>query len=540
MSKKAFLLLCGVSVVCQLFQAQDSQTPVFTKQGTANQLVIDGNPYLMLAGELGNSSASSNNYMYPIWSDLADMHVNTLLVPVYWELLEPVEGTYDFILVDSMVYSARKHGLRIVFLWFGTWKNSMSCYTPLWVKINQERFPLARKADGTPVEILTPFSIESRNADQRAFIELMRHIKIIDGKAHTVIMIQVENEIGMIPEARDYCDLANNAYSQLVPQQLMQYLNNHKSTLDPVLIEKWKAQGMKSTGTWEEVFGKGLHTDEFFMAWYFASYTNAIAEAGKAAYPLPMYVNAALIREGYKPGQYPSAGPLPHLVDIWKAAAPAIDFLAPDIYFRNFKEWTARYDLPGNPLFIPEVGNDQPMVQAFYAFAQHNAIGYSPFSIESVATESRHQVTNAYGILQQLSPLILANQGKGTMAGFLLDSANQKVQLQMGNYIFNIRHEYSWSYSNRKKKHTPRVGGLLIQLATDEFIIAGTGIIVTFESVKSEGTLAGIGSLDEGEFINGKWTPGRRMNGDQSHQGRHMHLTGEQYGMQMVRLYTYK
>jgi len=353
-------------------------------------------------------------------------------------------------------------------------------------------------------------------------------------------MIQVENEIGMIPEARDHCDLAENAFKAQVPAELLRYMKNNRENLAPGLFESWKTQGMKNSGTWEEVFGKGLHTDEIFMAWYYAVYTNRVAEAGKSAYNLPMFVNAALIREGYKPGQYPSAGPLPHLRDIWRAGATAIDFLAPDIYFRNFREWTGLYDFKDNPLFIPEAGNNQSMTQAFYAMAKHNAMGYSPFSIESVDKPETSEVARSYRILKQLSPLILKHQGTGSMDGFLLDSADEKVRIRLGNYLFTIRHEYSWAYATKKAGETPRTGGLIIMLEPEEFLIAGSGVIVTFEPALKDGTLAGIGVMDEGEFINGIWVAGRRMNGDQSHQGRHMHLPGNDYGIQKVRLYTYR
>jgi beta-galactosidase GanA len=466
------------------------------------------------------------------------MHVNTVLVPVFWELIEPAEGKFDFMLVDSLISAAQVRQLKIVFLWFGTWKNSMSCYAPLWVKKDSEKFPRARKKDGTPVEILTPLSDANCNADVKAFTELMKHIKSYD-KSHTVIMIQVENEIGMIPDARDYSAMAEKAFSSPVPAKLIKYLTDHKGTLAPELKDIWAKQGMKTGGTWEEVFGKSLDTDEIFMAWYFARYTNKVADEGKKIYPLPMYVNAALIRTGYKPGQYPSAGPLPHLIDIWRAAAPSIDFLSPDIYFRNFTEWAGKYDLPGNPLFIPEVGNTQNMTQAFYAFGKHNAMGYSPFSIESVPNPGDNQVSRAYALLEQLSPLILENRGKGTMEGFVLDSAEQSVKIKLGNYIFNIRHEYSWAYAEKAKGETPRTGGLIIMLNPDEFIIAGSGIIVTFESAIKDGSVAGIGSLDEVQYQNGGWLNGRRMNGDQNHQGRHMHLPGNDFTMQKAVLYLY-
>jgi len=514
--------------------------PHLQKHGTATQLIVHGKPFLMIGGELGNSSASDLSYLKPIWPKLVQMHLNTVLVPVYWELIEPEEGEFNFTLIDSIIYSARQQNLKLVLLWFGTWENSMSCYAPLWVKTNQQRFPRARTQDGKAVEILTPFSKENQNADAFAFAALMKHLRNVDGKEHTVIMIQVENEIGMIPDARDYCDAANQAFAGPVPSAFIRYWQQHKARLIPEFKDRWSTSGFSSARTWEDVFGKGLPTDEIFMAWHFAVYTNAIAGAGKKEYPLPMYVNAALIRPGYKPGQYPSAGPLPHLLDVWRAAAPEIDFLAPDIYFKNFAEWCEKYDCSGNPLFIPEVANSHSLANAFYAFGRHNAMGYCPFSIESLDHPETNQVSRGYRVLRQLEPLILANQGKDRMTGVLLDSANQQVEVQLGDYRFRIHHEYSWPYAMRQQGETPRVGGMIIMLAPDEFIIAGSGIVITFEPCQADGSTAGIGIMDEGCFVDGVWTPGRRMNGDQSHQGRHMYLPGNGYGIQKVKLYTFK
>ncbi len=251
------------------------------------------------------------------------------------------------------------------------------------------------------------------------------------------------------------------------------------------------------------------------MAWNYAKYANYVAEAGKKEYPLPMYVNAALIRPGYKPGQYPSAGPLPHLIDIWKAAAPDIDFLSPDIYFPNFAEWVSKFDLPvGKPgeifnqFFIPEAGNNQSVVNAFYAFAQHNVMGYSPFSIESLPDPSDNQVSKGYDVLAQLTPLILSNQGKGTMAGVILDSASQITEIKLGDYIFIVHHEYSWPYAPKTEGENPRFGGMIIMISPDEYYVAGRGMVITFKSGTNDDELVGIGSIDEGKFIDGKWMPG--------------------------------
>jgi hypothetical protein len=526
--------------VCTLHSQNTSPLPLLRKQGTATQLVVHGKPLLMLGGELGNSSASDAGYMAPVWPKLKAMHLNTVLMPVYWELIEPEEGRFDFALVDNLIDSARVAGLHIVVLWFGTWKNSMSCYAPVWVKIAQKRFPRARTGEGRALEILTPFSDENRNADARAFAGLLKHLRAVDGVQNTVVMIQVENEIGMIPEARDHSPEAEEAFARQVPRELLAYLEKNGDSLTEEVRQAWRSAGTKTSGTWEQVFGRGPGTDEIFMAWHFAGYTDYVAQSGKGEYPLPMYVNAALIRPGYKPGQYPSAGPLPHLMDVWRAAAPHIDFLAPDIYFPDFAGWLARYDRVGNAVFVPEVDRHQSVTNAFYAFARHNAMGYDPFSIESVDDPSNGQLCRGYEVLRQLTPLILEHQGMGTMAGFLLDGPSQSATITLGEYRFTVKHEYTWPYAVRTGADTPRVGGMIIMTAKDEFTIAGSGVIVTFQPSAGEGSSAGIASMEEGTFVDGKWVAGRRMNGDEDHQGRHMYLPGRGFGIQKVRLYTYR
>ena len=327
-------VLLEMGMLTRVAMPQDS-TPQLRRQGSATQLIVDGQPFLVLGGELGNSTSSSLEYMRPVWPKLVSLNLNTVLVPVYWELLEPVEGKFDFTLVDGLIQEARRNKLRLVPLWFASWKNSMSCYAPAWVKRDQKRFPRAQDGAGRGIEILSPFSKENMETDARAFAAFMRHLREVDGRDHTVIMVQVENEIGMIPDSRDRSAIAESLFKQSVPAELMSYLEKRRETLIPEFRAAWAAAGFRSRGTWEEVFGGGPGTDEIFMSWYFARYVNQVTAAGKAEYPLPMFVNAALIRPGYQPGQYPSAGPLPHLMDVWRAGAPTIDFLAPDIYFQN-------------------------------------------------------------------------------------------------------------------------------------------------------------------------------------------------------------
>jgi hypothetical protein len=517
--------------------------PHLKSRGTATQLVVDGKPFLILGGELHNSSASSLDYLDSVWRRLVRLNLNTVLAPVYWELIEPKEGEFDFTLVDGLIEEARACDLRLVLLWFGSWKNSMSCYAPEWVKTDQQRFPRARAKDGWAVEILSAFSRANCDADARAFTALMKHIRQVDSKSHTVIMVQVENEIGMLADARDYSDAANKAFEQQIPDELIEYLVEHKETLIPEFREVWAAEGYKTNGTWQRVFGEGLGTDEIFMAWHYGRYVNHVAKAGKEEYPLPMFVNAALIRPSYKPGQYPSAGPLPHLMDVWRAAAPQIDFLSPDIYFPNFAEWCRKYHRLGNPLFIPEakVGSEGA-ANVFYAIGQHDAIGFSPFGIDSIAEPENSPISKSYEILSQLTPLILEKQGKEMMAGVVLSEQNQTGQVRLGQYILKASHDYTFKWAARPtgEQPWPVVGAIIISMGLDEYVIAGSGIIITFASKKAPEEIAGIVSIQEGMYKEGHWVGGRWLNGDASHQGRHLRIPYGDFGIRRVKLYRYR
>lgn len=541
MSKFNFSIILSLCYSLATFAQNNNEIPHLVTQGNATQLVVNQQPMLILGGELGNSSSSTMDYMRPIWNKVKNNHLNTVIAPVYWELIEPVEGQYNFDLVDSLIFEARNHQLKLVFLWFGAWKNSMSCYAPLWVKKDYNRFPRAKSKEGKAVEIMSPFSANNLSIDQKVFAAFMKHIKQVDAKEQTVVMIQVENEIGMLPSARDYSVEAEKAFKSAVPKELVSYLQKNSNALEADLAKRWKENGLKTSGNWEEVFGKSVATDEFFMAWYYAAFTNSLTQAGKKEYPIPMYVNAALNRPNKLPGEYPSAGPLPHLFDLWKAAGTSIDFLSPDIYYPDFAHWTGLYKRKNNPLFIPEANKDTaPDAKAFYAMGQHEAIGFSPFSVEDIS--EKEYLGRSYAVLEELTPLILEKQGKGLMAGVLLDGINQKDTLYVGDYKLIASHEYTLGWSPKAKEKTTEwetVGAMIIQLAPDEFVIAGAGVVFTFEP-KTAGEIAGIAQIDEGHYKNGKWIAGRRMNGDQDHQGRHLRFTVGDYGIQRIKLYNYK
>lgn len=515
--------------------------PHLQKIGNKTQLVVNQKPFLIRGGELGNSSATSMESMETIWSKLTDMNLNTVLTPIYWELIEPQEGKFDFQLVDDLILRARKENLKLVFLWFGSWKNSISSHAPEWIKLNQKKYPRVKDDKNKSHEILTPFSENNLQADLNAFKKLMAHIKDFDQKDQTVIMIQVENEIGMLPTARDYHPLANEAFKREVPKDLLQYLQKNKEKLVPEFLEIWKKNGFKTKGNWEEIFGKGLHTDEIFMAWYFSKFTNIVAKAGKDAYPIPMFVNAALNAPEKKPGQYPSAGPLPHIMDVWKAAGNSIDFLAPDFYNPSFKQWNDLFTRQGDPLFIPEHRFDETApFKGLYAIGHYEAIGFSPFSIESVADAKKEPLGKIYDLVQQLTPVIEANKGQGEIDGVLLDKENNTQIIKMGDYEFTFKHDYTLNWSDGAKAETwPMSSAIIIEIAKDEFYISGSGIVVTFKPLK-ENVNAGILKTDQGRFDNDKWKTIRHFNGDQTHQGRHLRISVGDYEIQKIKLYTYE
>jgi beta-galactosidase GanA len=423
----------------------------------------------------------------------------------------------------------------------------MSTYVPSWVKRDQARFPRAKAQNGASQEILSAFSADTRDADAKAYAALLAHLKAVDAQG-TVLMVQVENEIGMLPSAREWGPEANAAWARPVPAELVKRLASGGEAIEPELRALWKANGAKTSGTWAQVFGAEAAGQEVFTAWFYARYAEAVTRAGKAAYPLPMYVNAALNRTGKAPGEYPSGGPLPHLIDVWKAGAPSLDLISPDIYFPNFNDLAGRYRRPDNALFIPEannVGAPETPANAFYAIGQLDALGFSPFQVENADPKAQETLTQAYDVLRQLTPAILAAQGRGRMAGFkprVLEDGkvlDESVAQTLGDYRFTVGFVDPWT--PRADQQTATHGGLIIQVGPEEYLIAGRGLVVTFAGAGNGPALAGVDSAVEGVFdAQGRWTPGRVLNGDQTHQGRHIRLAPDQFQIQRVKFYRYR
>ena len=506
-------------------------------------------PCPILGGELSNSAATSVADIDEVMPRMRALGLNTVLVPAYWELMEPVEGQFDFTLIDRTIDVARREQLHVVFLWFGAWKNSMSCYAPAWFKQDTKRFPRAMTAEGKQMEIASCFSDNVLQADLKAFSALMRHIRERDPQREVVIMMQIENEIGMLESARDHSPLAEKAYKK----------------------ERWA-----------ERYGTDEYADEKFMALSYARYVEHLAKAAREMHDMPLYVNAAMNSRGRRPGEYPSAGPLAHLIDFWHEGAPSIDLLAPDIYDTGFKSWCAQYAMPLRPqdggkiknrLFIPESRCcENSGVRALYAFGEHQALGFSPFAIDQASAKETESVTQAYGLLQQVYSLT-SHLSPLTTYGLLFDQEDRERVIDDNGVVMTCRHYFTLPWDPRATDGTtwPEGGAMLIRLGKFDYLLAGSGVVIDFKTPTEKqqeqqktlgedgfaeagansqlstlnsqlfkGKRLGLLSVDEvGIDAAGTMQYLRRHNGDQTHQGRHARIGVGEWKILHIKLYEY-
>lgn len=550
--------------------ALNAQMPRMETVGGKKRLAVDGKPFIMLAGELHNSTTGSVQNMTSVWKRLSQKNLNTVFAVVSWELFEPQEGKYDYSILDHIVSGASQAGLKVGILWFGSWKNGESTYAPAWVKKDGKRFPRACFKGGEKMNVLSTLGTATRDADAKAFAAMMARLKAIDPD-HTVVIVQVENEMGTVdfPAVfsggenrcqRDYSPAADKAFKGAVPQELTAYLSANFDKLHPALAHSWASNGKKMKGSWEEVFGKGqprsgdgqwldeypYFTEEIFMAWNYASYVEKVASAGKAEYALPMYVNAWLKQSsGKEPGMYPCGAALPHVFDIWKAAAPSIDFYAPDIYaLEVYDETCTRFSTGENPLFIPETTSDAAgAARLFYTIGKWGATCYSPFGIDGYTDKS---YDSAYGLLKKLLPLVQEHIGSADMAGLLTNSERTEDSAEFGDYKITVTSnsstlKFMGDHAEMTAGGNAAVSGLMvIRTAPDEFLLAGFGEmkIDLGKSSSCKGDHAYPLSVDELiPDMNGELVP-HRLNGDEIFSAAAM-IGGGQAKAFKIKMYQY-
>lgn len=517
-------------------------------------LQVNGRPFLALAGEAHNSSSSSLAAMEPVWAKAKELCLNTVLIPVTWELVEPEEGRFEFDLVDGLIEKAREHGLKLGFLWFGAWKNAQCTYAPEWVKTDLERFWRAEVEKGQKKVTLASFHgiqystlschcEETLKADSRAFAALMAHIKQVDGQEQTVVFVQVENESGLQGAAREHSDYADQLFAGQVPEDFAGYMKSHAGTMREDV--RAAVEGGKASGSWEEVFGPAA--EEIFQCYHVAKYIDVVAAAGKAEYGLLMTVNAWL--EQGEPGNYPTGGPVGKMLEVWQFCAPHINVFCPDIYVRHFCQVCDEYARLGNPLLIPETAtHSHAGPRLAYTVGHYHAWGFSPFGFEEMGEPFSDTAGFLFGMdtsdpllttpqnveeyawynrtLAQMTPLLAEAYGTDRLQAVISERPEENAMAFDG---FTLQVAMDSPMLSRKDGVC-----LALEVGKGEFYLIANACHISIQSNDPAKPHVDLLQLEDGAFVDGQWRMYRRLNGDEA-----MSLSYDEPTLMRVKVFAY-
>jgi hypothetical protein len=515
LSSVAVLMLAAACQVCLAAQA-----PTLVAKDGRWALLVDGQPYLMLGGQIHNSSAWPSE-LPAVWKSLSELHANTVEAPVYWEQIEAKQGQFNWDNVDAVVKGAREHNLHVVLLWFGTWKNGNMHYAPQWVKTDPKRFPRVVRADGEPIDVLSANSKSNLDADKTAFVALMHHLKTVDAEEHTILLVQVENESGIIGSPRDFSPESNKEFAGAVPADML-------------------AAAKQKPGTWSEVFHGDA--DELFQLYHQAHYLNEIAAAGKAEFHIPLYMNVWLSyppaelpeRRVRIPGvQYPSGGAVQPWVGLWRALAPSIDAIAPDIYGDDpgfVRDVLAAYHRPDNPLLVPEIAKPDSFAKYDFLALGEGAIGVAPFGVDPHGWNILGDVVAAgharnFALLAPMVREIAKLNFEGKLKTSIEESGQAQQELDFGPWQATVSYGFPQQDGRRPPGTNDAHGvALVAQCGPDEFLVSGVDARVSFHVPgRLPGARMQILSAEEGSYDDGVWITKRLWNGDETDRGLQFH-----------------
>jgi hypothetical protein len=511
---KLLLLSAGVLITSSAARAVDA--PRIEQKDGRYALMVEGRPYLILGGQIHNSSAWPSE-LPQVWDSMAALHANTIEAPVYWEQFEPHEDQFDFTNVDQLVQGARAHNLHLVILWFGTWKNGNMHYVPAWVKNDSKRFPHVIRPDGEPIDVLSANARTTLEADKSAFVALTRHLQQVDGEAHTIILIQVENESGNIGSVRDNSAESNHEFAGAVPADLL-------------------SAAHKQPGTWSQVFG--AEADEIFQLYHQAKYINEIAAAGKREFNIPFYINVWI---DYPPAElpqrqidspgigYPSGGAVQKVVGLWRALTPSIDMIGPDIYTDNsqfYRQTVAAYRRPDNPLWIPETGRDDGFAKFFFYALGQGAIGFSPFGVDQsgwniLGDTPWKSHSHNFALIGPMSRDIAELEFEGKVKTVIEEPGQATQELDFGDWQATVSFGFPQA-DGRPAPGTKDSHGtaLVAQLGPNEFLVTGVDASITFHLPgKLPWIHSQIVTAEQGKYDAEAWKPLRLWNGDETDRG---------------------
>lgn len=512
--------------------------PSLKSFGEKKAFMVKDQPMILLAGEVHNSNASTAEYMEQVWQQAKALEMNSLFVPVCWDMTERIEGSYDFTIADQLIAQARRYDMKLVFLWFGSWKNAECMYAPAWVKKDQQRFPRAEIIKGEkksmlpghnprPYTTLSALGEETCRLDSKAFAALMAHIRDTDSEEQTVVAMQVENETGLLGAARDHSDLADAMFADAVPDAFVQYMQAHRSEQAEDIREA--LEHAPASGSWAEIFGNAA--EEIFQAYTVAAYVEKVAKAGKAEYALPMLVNCWLNKPGRKPGEYPSGGPVARMHTVWRYAAPSIDVFCPDIYVPYFCDVCDDFAVDGNPLIIPETAtHSYAGAREVYVVGHYHAAGFSPFGFEEMGQPFTAMQSALFGVdvtdpalktphnideyaaynkaLRQLMHMIIPCYGTEKLQAVCSERPEENM-LDFGSFGVT-------ALTNVPMVEKQNGVCLGVKTAEDECWLLCSGCMLTLQSLDADNPYLDILDLEEGCFEDGRWHVTRRLNGDEA------------------------